>query len=96
MIILYTDLSGRELSVKLENIRFRVSQNMKVCFSAAKTEDDVAREYAIVQANDQKLNVVTVMKEKTVLRPVPIIRNICTFCFSADHGVLVGCDGILR
>lgn len=64
---LYTDLSGRELSVKLENIRFRVSQNMKVCFSAAKTEDDVAREYAIVQANGQKLNVVTVMKEKTVL-----------------------------
>ena len=40
---------------------------MKVCFSAAKTEDDVAREYAIVQANGQKLNVVTVMKEKTVL-----------------------------
>ena len=28
---------------------------------------DVAREYAIVQANGQKLNVVTVMKEKTVL-----------------------------
>ena len=64
---LYTDLSDRELSVKLKNIRFRVSQNMKVCFSAAKTEDDVAREYAIAQANGQKLNVVTVMKEKTVL-----------------------------
>lgn len=61
------DRERRELSVKLKNIRFRVSQNMKVCFSAAKTEDDVAREYAIVQANGQKLNVVTVMKEKTVL-----------------------------